>query len=433
MDQGLVIGYDLCDDHCRISYYVDQHGEPADLAFSDEENPYLIHNSICKKKGGDTWLVGEEAYETALLGSGQIVDKLLRLVSMGGSATFEGVSYTAEELLFHFLDETLKILYEDRGTSEVAMLVFTMQELNTSVMDAVIRCVKRLGIDRKKVRIISHTESFLFYVMSRPRDLWTNISVLFDLSDECLSYYEMNVQRGQQPNAVRAYRASLKEGFKPNIIETEAGRRMADNIMTQCVERMLSKKQISSVFLSGRGMDNCQRWGVEFLKKLCYRRRVFFIENLFAKGAVYEAADLLREKTMYPYMILCEGRIGVVITMDLWQGGAVKTLRLSESGSSWYESKEEFDIIPDNEPALILKVRKAGERSPQNVEVPLTAFSGFENRKTRIGVTVQFTSENTFEVTLKDKGFGEFRRATDIVTKHEYRIDTAVRSMDGEA
>ena len=432
MDQGLVIGYDLCDDHCRISFHAERQDEPADLAFSDEENPYLIHNSICKKKGSDTWLVGEEAYETALLGNGAIVDKLLRLVSVGGSATFEGVSYSAEELLYHFLDETLKLLYEDPGTKEVAMLVFTMQELNTTVMDAVVRCVKRLGIERKRVRIISHTESFLFHVMSRQKDLWTNISVLFDLSDECLSYYEMNVMRGQQPNAVLARRASLEEGFKPNIIETEAGRRMADSIMTSCVDRMLSKKQVSSVFLSGRGMDNCQKWGVEFLKKLCYRRRVFFVENLFAKGAAYEAADLLREKTAYPYMILCEGRIGVVITMDLYQNGATKTLRLSESGGSWYESKEEFDVIPDNETSLKLKVRKAGERSPQLVEVPLTEFSGFENRKTRIGVTLQFTSENTFRVVLKDKGFGEFRRATDTVSTHEYRIDTAVRLLTPE-
>ena len=155
------------------------------------------------------------------------------------------------------------------------------------------------------------------------------------------------------------------------------------------------------------------------------------MENLFAKGAVYEGADLLRETTAYPYTILCEGRIGVVITMDLWQGGAMKTLRLAESGGSWYESREDFDIIPDNESALILKVRKLGERSPQNVEVPLREFAGFENRKSRIGVTIQFTSENTFQVTLKDKGFGELRRAEDIVTKHEYRIDTAVRSMDG--
>ena len=432
MDQGLIIGYDLCNDSCRISYYVNNHDEPADLAFSDEENPYLIHNSICKKKGSDTWLVGEEAYETALLGSGAIVDKLLRLVSIGGNATFEGVNYSAEELLYHFLDETLHILFRDLDTEEVSMMVFTLQELNTAVMDAVVRCVKRLGIERKKVRIISHTESFLYYVMSRPKDLWTNYSVLFDLSDECLSYYEMNMLRGQQPNAAVAKRASLEEGFKPNIIETEAGRRMADSIMTSCVERMLSRKQVSSVFLSGRGMDNCQKWGVEFLKKLCYRRRVFFIENLFAKGAVYEAADLLRETTAYPYTILCEGRIGVVITMDLWQGGSVKTLRLAESGGSWYESKEEFDIIPDNEPALILKVRKLGERSPQTVEVPLIEFAGFENRKSRIGVTIQFTSENTFQVILKDKGFGEFRRATDIITRHEFRIDTAVRSVDGE-
>ena len=422
MEKGLIVGYDLCKDHCRISYYPDGAEEPKDLAFSDEDNPYVVKNSICKKKGEDTWLIGQEGYETALFGAGTIVDKLLRLVSMGGSATFEGVKYSAETLLTHFFEETLKLLYRESGISTIDEIVISLQSLDSTVLDTVIRCVRSLGVDRRKIHIISHTESYLYYVLSRPRELWTNLSVLFDLSGDGLNYYEMEVLRGLQPNVASARRTFLEEGFSLDILETAAGRRMADSIMSSSASRMMNKKLVSAVFLSGRGMDGCQSWGDHFLKVVCERRRVFLVENLFAKGAVYAALDRIAGGTIYPFRLMCEGRINVDITMEVYQGVTLKLMKLSEAGSNWYETKGSFDIIPDQEKTIRLKVKKLGERNPAVIEIPLTDFEDRGNKLTRLGVSLRFISENAFSIIIRDKGFGEFFPAKDTVVRKEYTV-----------
>jgi len=422
MEEGLIIGYDLCKDFCRISYFEEGASEPKDLAFSDEENPYLVQNSICKRKGEDLWLIGQDAYETALLGDGTIVDKLLRFVALSGSATFEGVQYSAEELLTHFLSETLNVLFAKTGTREVREIVYSVQELNSRVLDAVIRCTKALGIERKKIHIISHTESYLFYVLSQRRELWSNLSVLYDLSGDGLNYYELEVLRGQQPNVARAERTFLEEGFSLDILETQSGCRMADSIMTSCVDRMISRKLISSCYLSGKGMESCQEWGKNFLKVLCSRRKVFFIENLFAKGAVYAACDHFRTTSAYPYRILCEGRITVEIGLDVCQGVSQKNLTLAKAGDNWYETRAEFDFIPDQETSLRMKVKKMGERFPALIEVPLDDFLTGGNKRKRIHAELEFIREDAFRVTLKDAGFGEFFPAGDTVTSRDFTI-----------
>ncbi len=407
MAEGLIVGFDLCKDYCRVSFFEEGAQEPKDLVFTEEGNPCLVQNSICKKKGEDVWLIGQDAYETALLGGGSIVDKVLRLVERGGFTTFEGVRYSAEDLLYHFLDEVLKVLYVNRRNSEIKKIVFSVQELSGVVLDTVLRCTKRLGLKRDAVHIVSHTESYLFYVLSQKRDLWSNLSVLFDLSGDGLNYYELEVLRGMQPNVAIARREFLEEGFSLGILETGSGMKLADSIMTSCVDRMLSKKIVTSCYLSGKGMDNCQTWGENFLRVLCNRRRVFFTENLFAKGAVYQAVDLLREKSVYNCRVICEGRIGVDIHLDVVQGVTAKTLELAGIGTNWYESQASVDIIPDQESSLKLRVRKLFERQTTTVEIPFADLGFQRNKMNRVHVDLRFTAENTFTVTLTDKGFGE--------------------------
>ena len=422
MEDGLIIGFDLCKDFCRISYFVSGDKEPADLVFSEEENPYVVQNSICKKKGEDSWLIGQEAYETALLGGGSIVDKLLRLVARSGYATFEGVQYSAEDLLQHFLQETLNVLFKEKKTTKVLGIMYSVQELNTTVLDTVIRCTRKLGIERERIHIISHTESWLYYVLSQKRELWSNISVLYDLSGDGLNYYEMEVLRGMQPNVAQARRTFLEEGFSLEILDSASGRKMADNIMSNCVDRMLKKKLISSAYLSGVGMDSCQKWGENFLRVLCQRRRVFFIENIFAKGAVYAACEYLRESSVYPFSIMCEGRIDVDISMEITQGNLQKTLSLASVGNNWYETRESFDLIPDQETSVRMKVKRLGERVPIMIDIPFTDFPERPQKTSRINVALSFISENMFTVTLTDRGFGEFFPGTDKSVQKTFTI-----------
>ena len=423
MDNGLVVGYDLCRDYCRVSWFNEETKEPSDLLFQDAKDSYLIQNSICKKKGQDEWLIGEEAYQAALFGTGTIVDELLRLLDMDGQATFEGVTYRAEELLYFFLNETFKRLYKASKQKKIKRIVVTVQTLKSNILDALTRCLRNLGIDKQNIHIISHTEAFMFFILNQKKDLWSNQTVLFDLSQEGLNYYEMDVLRGVVPNIAKAERVFLEEGFSPDILASSRGQRMADNIMQNCVERLLSRKTVSAAYLSGLGMESCENWGTNFLKTLCHRRRVFYIDNLFARGACYSCYAKEEGPYPYPYSLICEGRIDVDISAEVTQGVNLRKLKLSSAGDNWYETRASFDFIPDNEKSLKLKVRKLGETKDIELEVPFTDFEFPGNKLKKIGAYLNFTSENSFDITLRDKGFGEIFPSRETVVRRSFVIE----------
>ena len=62
---GLILGIDLCDDYSQISCYNEQIQDVEIVTINDDEAFVRIPTVICKKKGENTWLVGEEAYRSA--------------------------------------------------------------------------------------------------------------------------------------------------------------------------------------------------------------------------------------------------------------------------------------------------------------------------------------------------------------------------------
>ena len=57
-----------------------------------------------------------------------------------------------------------------------------------------------------------------------------------------------------------------------------------------------------------------------------------------------------------------------------------------------------------------------------DLELPLHDFMKHGNKLTRINVTLDFQSEDSFTVTLKDKGFGEFFPAENTVLKRSFNV-----------
>ena len=101
--------------------------------------------------------------------------------------------------------------------------------------------------------LISRSEAFAHYVLSQPRDMWLNTSVLFDWTGESLCFYEMNVVRGVKPNQVRVTRRVLEEDLSDELLESPAGKKLADSRLNAHALRLLGHHPVSSCFLTGRG------------------------------------------------------------------------------------------------------------------------------------------------------------------------------------
>ena len=424
---GLILGIDICDDYSQISVLRAEAAAAAEVDLSDD-GPVSVPTVICKKKGADVWLIGEEAYRTALLGGGTVVDRLVRLVQRDGTATIEGVCYSAEDLLQRFVEQLLTRARKDRNEEEVVSLVYTVHALEGTLNDMLVRVTEACGVPRERIRIVSHTESSIYYVLAQAPDVWANQTCLFDLREDGLFYYEMRVVRGRRPQVVEADHLKLPEGFSLEVLETPSGERLGDTILRACAERLMTRKLISAVFLTGRGFETTD-WAKAFLKYICNKRRVFAVPKLFAQGAAHAACDALREKTRYPYLFACEGRIGSTVSLYAVSGGRREQIVLAAAGSNWYEARSSVEFIVDDVRTVELTVTPVGSARVETILLPLDDLPQRPNKTTRIEIIVSFLSEQKMTVRVVDKGFGDLFPSTGMVIRQDAVIGGAVRSQ----
>ena len=406
---GLIIGLDLCDAYTRLCCH-------------EREKTWCLPTVICRKKDDDEWYVGEEAYAYTLVGEGIIVDKLIKMVMKDGTATLGGVKYEGTTLLKIYLKKILALAREEFFSDEVKELVITLEKVEVKLMDALMYCADYLEIPRDRVHIISHTEGFVYYVLSQKRDVWGGQVGMFSLSDEALRYYELKVVQGPRQMTAWAEHEDLEEGFSLNVLDSPSGARMADQILCACGERLLQKKLYSSTFLTGKGFGRTD-WAPEFMKQVCHRRRVFAEPSLFARGAALKAGDYLEERSSYPFVCLCEGKLRSTVAMEVMKRDSRIQIALASAGESWYEARSVLEVILDGQEEIELIIT-----SPQNpkqkrlVRIPLEGFPKRPPKTTRVRIAVGFLDERTMVVKIVDRGFGELFPKTDAEIRQEVRV-----------
>lgn len=406
--EGLAVGIDLCDTYTQING-------------SDEEKTWTIPTVICCNKNTDEWYIGEDAYAHTLKGDGIIVDKLVKLVLKEGTATLKGVCYEAKELLRLFLEQVLALPKKEYGIQEIRQLVVAVPKLETRLIGTLKECAAQLGIGEKQVHIISHPESFTYYILSQKKEIWSGAVGMFDLSEERLRYYEMKVQRGLKKSTVVAEYEELEEGFNLDILSTPQGARLADRILCSCAERMMQKKGYSSIFLTGKGFES-RDWAEDFMKLICTSRRVYLEDAMFAKGAAYKAVDYLHERTSYPFTCICEGRLKATVSMNVIHKGQETSVQLAAAGDNWYDRVAVLDVIPDHQKTVDFVVTPLDSRKKKLVSIPLEGFPERPERTTRVHIQVKFLDENTMDVRLKDQGFGELFPSSGVQIRQEVML-----------
>ena len=402
---GLVIGMDLCDTYTHISCM-----EP--------EQTWVIPTVVCKNKNADEWYVEEEAYAHTLVGDGIMEDKLLTQVMKDGTATIGGIKYEGIYLLKMFLEKALELPKKAAGSREIASIVIAVSCLDVKLMDSLLYCADYLKIPRDRVHLISHTESFVYYVRSQKREVWSNQVGMFDLTNQSLRYYELKVQRGLRQMQVVADCENLEEGFHLDVLDNTAGARLADRILCSCADRILQKRLFSAIVLAGKGFENTE-WAPEFMKQVCSRRRLFVENSLFSKGALMKAADYLQEKSSYPFICICEGRLKTTVSVKVLNHDKEGQLVLAAAGDNWYEAKSTVDFIVTGNPEVEFTISPLDPKKKKLVKIGLEDFPKRPDRTTKIELSLGFSDDRTMVAVIKDKGFGEIFPAEDVMIKQE--------------
>ncbi len=405
---GLIVGIDLCDEYTQINC-------------AEEEKGWTVSTVICRNKNIEEWYVGEEAYAHMLQGDGVTVDKLVSLALKDGTATLSGVRYGARELLKLFLQRVLELPQQEYGKLAVRQLVFAVRKLDSRLVEVLKECVGKLEIPEERVCVVSHSEAFVYYVLSQKKEIWSGSVGMFDLSEKRLRYYELKVQRGMKKMMVLAEYEELEEGFSLDILNSSSGSRLADRILCSCAERMMQKKVYSAVFLTGKGFER-RDWAEDFMKVISGSRRIYLEDAIYVKGASYKAEDCLRDQTSYPFTCVCEGHLKSTVSMNVLHKGKETSVVLAAAGDCWYDQTAVLDVIPDRQNTVDLVVTSFDSKQSKVVSIPLEGFPERPERTTRVRLQVSFLDERTMDVRMKDQGFGDLFPSSRVQIRQEVML-----------
>lgn len=406
--EKVIVGYDLGNKYAQISCYVTgSEEEIRTLSSVAGSSVYTIPLALSKRQGVNQWFYGSEAIRYAGEEEGILVENLLKLARDGEPVQIDGAPIDPVALLTLFLKRSLGLLSQVTNTERIGALMITCEELDHRMLEVLTAATEGLHLKTDQICFQSHVESFYYYNLYQPEELWRHKTILCEYEDASIRTYCMECNRHTTP--VVAY---MEEREFPFPVPE------SDEKMQEIAKKLCENQMISSVYLIGEAFS--RDWMKESLRYLCKGRRVFQGNNLFSKGACYGMMERLTPgENGKNYVFLGKDKLKSNIGMKVLRQGEESYQALLDAGINWYEAKNTMEFY-------LLEGRA--------VEILITSLTGKGNRIARIvpeelqegiirlRISVEMRDDTHLKVELEDLGFGTFRAATHHIWKEEIEL-----------
>ncbi len=371
-ERQLLVGIDLGRTISQISCFDSKLYEPVPIGrMHGTEREYEIPVVFAINRKNNEWLWGTDALEA---GEDFIhLDNILERIVSTDKFEITGYTFHSKEVLKRFLLKELSLLKEYYPNDTIKKLVISLEDRDSKAMPIIKDACGELGIMEDRLVVQSHKQSYMYYAVSQPKELWINNVGMFEYLSDVMPYSIL-----LENDDIR-----IKYSFI-NVANTA-----------------LHKQMVTTIYVTGTGFEG--KWASDALKELCAGRRVFRGQNLFTKGACYAAREFADKGKLEGFIFLDEDMITSDILIRTYHNAEFGEVVLATAGSRWNEVDSSIDVIPDDEEEIQIITRNV---------LLLSGFTGRENKMTRFTVRIRFASKNTCIVTLKDNGFGEFCPST---------------------
>ncbi len=418
-----IIGYDLSDDYAQISYCQCGSDRVETLSSVVGEDSFRIPTALCKKQGVNQWFYGKDAQRNEGEG-GILIGNLLKLAVDGEIVLVDGQEFDPVALLTLFVKRSLGLLAQLGDSSRIDCLVFTCGDMTPRVLEVLARVVTGMKLKTDKVYYISHTESYYYYMLYQPPELWKFKSLLFDYSwgGKEVRVYQMEGNKRTTPVAVFIEHENYRLEFAPIVGADEelsgAQKERLDQQFYNLACQLGLNQMISSVYLIGEGFNG--DWMQETLRYLCKGRRVFQGNNLYSKGACYYMVEYLQpSEAGKANILLGQDHLKANIGMNIYRQGEESYLALLDAGTKWFEAKGSVEFYLQDGNQVELLITPLMERKGSIAKLPLRELPG---EISRLKMDLYFKAENILVVQVEDLGFGAIRPATGKIWQEELRI-----------
>lgn len=404
-----VIGYDLGKIVSQISFCMIGSAEAETVSSVAGTEQYNIPTVLCKRSGVNQWFYGKEALKYAKEEDGILVEDLLTLAERGEEVIVEGESYDPAALLTLFVKRSLSLLTMQMSLHLAEAVMFTVEELTPRMVDVLNKVAAGLQLKDVSVYFQSHVESFYYYTLYQPGELWKYDVLIFDYSGSLKSLcFTCNKKTSPQVVLIldNAYPDMQRVSWAGNEEETEALKKRLDEQFLEAAVKEVQGKIISTVYLLGDGFK--ENWARESLRFLCRNRRVFQGNNLYSKGACYGALERLNPgEEGQRHVYLGKDKLKANIGMKVLRRGEDSYFAVLDAGHNWYEAFADYEMILESGNNVDFVITPLTGGSVTERRMTLEGLPDRPRRTCRLKFHVEMTAVDKVTVTVEDMGFGE--------------------------
>ncbi len=407
--RDLIIGIDFGKDYSQICYYDRKGEEPRSMSMKVGAEEYEAPTCVCWRTEQKDYTIGLEAVYFAREKGGEMVDNLYEICKKEDSVQISGRDVQPWELLAVFLRGMLKFLGVTDIVKNTKCLVITSPGFDDIQVNNMERACQSIGFDKKQYLLMDHGESFYYYSLTQKRETWNRSIGWYNFFEQDeVAFRQLTMDGSTRPVLVKLEDPKFIK--LPHRTSDEKEKEKADQKRDEAfygfIKDTLGSGLFSSIQITGYGFDT--NWAKKSVGHLCMqRRKVYYGNNLFAKGACAAGKERTEDKNLKGYRYMSPALVLKDIGMEMRVMGAPAYYSLIEAGKNWYECKAGCELILDDTKELTFIVGTFGEKQKKKVVMGLPGLPERPNKTTRLSLSLAYVSQKQCRVTVKDLGFGD--------------------------
>ncbi|MBD5444332.1 MAG: hypothetical protein HDR29_02150 [Lachnospiraceae bacterium] len=424
---SVLVGYDLNDDFAQISYcvYGDNSEKVETIATVLGTKQYNIPLVLCKLKGEGKWLYGKEALNSADEEAFLVTD-IMDLARKGEMITIEEETFDPVAMLALFIKRSLSLMNFITLPENIGAIMFTVDKLDDRMVEILAKATANLNLKTNHIYFQTHTDSFYYFILHQPEDLWNYQVLACEHNGRTLKTYRMERNKKTTPIVVlieeQVYdNVKLPDEDEDDEVKASIYRLADENFMdilkVQCDERI-----VSCAYLLGDGFRN--DWAKESMRFLCRNRRAFQGNNLFSKGACFGILERLEPSEIgKEHIFLSADKLKSNVGMNVKRRGKQSYYALLDAGENWYEVHKECEfLLPGEENTISFVITPLTGKRAEVQEIVLEGAPVREGAFSRYEMEISMSSVEYMEAKITDLGFGELFPAAGKVWRKQFEV-----------
>lgn len=359
--------------------------------------------AVGRNLSNNSWFVGDEAKNEDVDNVDIVIDKLFYIMGNDGTARIGETSYDAKELTRVFFSNLLAKF------NNIEYLTVAIRQSNVKYLEKIKYALTSIFKDESKFKVTTYSEAFVSYIKSKEPAYYSNYVSLFDFTEKALTYYEL--VRYVDDNNIEYWKVNTEEhlALPLDLLSGDAGKKVCDKILFDFAKRCIKEEPYSHIILTGLGFEDSSYYR-EFMTYVCSVANVETDIYFFAKSSSLLSNDIINNNFDKNVMLITDARTTASIRLTAYVNQAKTKIELIKPGEEWFNLKENyFDIILDEEREIRIEILKVIERVINEVPIAIPEKVKLRKDKTNLfELGFEFTEQNLMEVSLTDKGFGEF-------------------------